>query len=795
MAVEIVVGDEILEFPDGMTDEEMATAIKQYKGIDQPTPEPVAEEEWYEDPTMAARMLLDGFTLGWADEAGAAIAASAYKVLNWEDDTPISEVYGSMKGSLREEEEAYRSANPVAATALNVAGGIAIPMGTVKNAVTGGSMALGTGAKTANTVGSVVTGVGGNIATKTAAGGVLGGVTAAGMADGDMGDAATEGAAWGAGISAVLAGVTKGGSVAWNAASKRRIAEDLVKPDGSFTPITLAGANEKSSPVQDLYKDLFGQTIVGGKKFRDSEQAFIDATRVIRDGAKKALTTSKAEADDAVKAVKRANVGSFDEVRFAFEELKEEARKGSQEVLDTIKTRQANIINKAEGNIIRNADRAVDQQVRAFQRNIFTQSLPAGLEADEIGGVFNSTNILSSKAKVDYLWQDKGFSSIHDNSFQFKMEPVAKKLVTSVQKDIGKYYNVNDVNRVTNEVLEDLFATKNAGGRVAGKDIAKIRASLGSLAAEAPDSERGRLQAALYKKLQGVIDNDVIIPELGKRKNADTLIKDFMDDKASYANYTVLRSAVEKAATNPTKAGSFGPSEVLAAIKANNKTMLSRGTSNFQDDAYSLQKVMNERDDVVRKGTERIVGRTQAAAKSDISRQRSKLAAELRDLRAKEKELANKTRLTVMEAEDKARNKQAIARSQEAFDSLDEKVKVLEQKASSGTGKGGSLFKELAATGVLGALAGTLAGVGGLVAGAAGVASGLAGGVALGKLATTQAGQLAFAGQTGVQKTMQGMQPAMSQAADALRRGAAVAAGMNQATSENRKMLNEGPLQ
>jgi hypothetical protein len=741
MMIEVKVGDEILQFPEGMSDQEIKRIIdKQYGVAERPVEEqqskaPIAEEEWYEDPTMASRMVLDGLTLGWADEVGAAIAAGMVKLTGQDNGASYGEIYDSMIGSLTEEQKAYEEAHPVASTGLKIAGGIAspIPMGKAVQSVTkaGGGML----AKTS--VGALE-------------GAVIGSVYGAGSAEqGEKGEGARTGAAWGAGGSLAMSAIAKGGGAVWNSVAKKRIAEDLKKADGTFKPITLAESGTQSTPaVQSLYKDLFGQTLITGKGFREQEQRFIDHIRKQRDLTSKGLEQAKQEADDALRALKdEKNLVQVPGIREKFIELKEAVRSGAKDAKDNFSLMKASIEGTAKKLATQKVDDAVEAQAQAWRRDIIANATPKGVGAKQAAEIFKSNDPLGTIGRLERAWSQKGFDSLHSHSFRFEPEAIIAKMEKALSKDFGKIYNNQDIRRMAAEVVENAMSSKS-GGWVKGTTLANLRSAFGSKAATQGDNSReAMLRTEAFTKLRNIIDDDVITPQLAKLKDGGKALANFRGDKDAWGTVVALRKAVESSAKNPKQQGAFGPQEWLTALGQSAGTLTRRGEAKFQKQAYQLASSMASRDKFIQKTAQRVVKDQLKGRTLDLKRQRADVAKQLKELRAQERAAVGRLSKSTYAREKAIKNNSKLTELNKQEAVLKDEVARLEQMASSGTGKGGSLFKEIVATGVLGALAVPFTGGAPILS--------LGGGLLLGKLATTQTGQLLFAGQTGLQKGMQ----------------------------------------
>lgn len=82
------------------------------------------QESWMDDVLGGTRSFLQGMTLGTADEIGIGLAAGAASLTTGDD---FTKVYADMMNTYEQQQNAFEKANPVASTALEVAGGFASP--------------------------------------------------------------------------------------------------------------------------------------------------------------------------------------------------------------------------------------------------------------------------------------------------------------------------------------------------------------------------------------------------------------------------------------------------------------------------------------------------------------------------------------------------------------------------------------------------------------------------------------------------------------------------------------------
>lgn len=174
-----------------------------------------------------AREATEGATFGWGDEVGlgaAAVAAKAAQEAGFAPNTgqSLGQIYGDMRSSYDDERQQFHDEHPIAATAANIAGGLA-------TGGLGGAKAVG--AITAN-AGKLA-----RIGTTAAVGAAEGGLYGAGNAD--LGNR-LQGAAQGATVGAVMAPVAS--------AAAGSISRSLAKR-GAVTDV------ERLTPTRDDLRD------------------------------------------------------------------------------------------------------------------------------------------------------------------------------------------------------------------------------------------------------------------------------------------------------------------------------------------------------------------------------------------------------------------------------------------------------------------------------------------------------------------------------------------------------------
>lgn len=211
-----------VEFPDGTSDEIMASAMrKTFGGPKQPKPESGGIAGAVD---AFGRGAVDMATLGFADELGAGARWLGGKVLPWRPEVTYDEALKEVRGS----DDAVAQAHPVANTAGQVAGAVGLAGGMAKAGV--------------SPVARVING-GGSFGRLSAASavesGILGAAQGAGSTDGELSERglnALAGGIGGATIGLALPTVTAGLA----ATGKRMISPFLASPERTAAAAALA---------------------------------------------------------------------------------------------------------------------------------------------------------------------------------------------------------------------------------------------------------------------------------------------------------------------------------------------------------------------------------------------------------------------------------------------------------------------------------------------------------------------------------------------------------------------------
>jgi hypothetical protein len=681
--------------------------------------EQIQEEGWYEDPVMAARMVLDGMTLGWSDEAIAAIGATYTSMTD--ENASYSSAYDSIHNELKAEEAAYREANPYASVALNVAGGFISPV----NFVAPGYAGLSAGGKAAYTVGRGVVE------------GAVGGAGAAG--EGNRLEGAGWGAVYGGGTSAFM---STGGAI-FNSVTSRKVTQELGKGD-DFVPLTLAAdaGNTTEAAIGSFYRDVVGSAYGGNGVIAKQEDKIINPALVRASVATEKFQKASRNADEAIKLAQSRAKEVVNDLRTDFKirqnELGEEAVIGRQAIGDTFERTKEQATLAAT----READALTKQAEEAFRVKAYMDAMPNGARAGDIDEILTSQTANEAMMKLDNLWSDVGFGMLKNRQFRVNPVEIRKQLQAKIASDpITASLGKAEVTRVLDNAVDFLAQSTKKGGWIEGEDLSAIRSRLGQIAGMKSDAggESAVLQT-VFREMQDVLNGTV------KKQLSGKALKEFEQHTKAWKSQSILRDAVAKA-SEAGKRGAFTGKEWVSAIGKNSARDLRQGTGPLRQDADNLVSLGAKRDAQIRASAESLVAKAEKHKVRQIRKEQARINQE-------------KRRLTKQLNEDikKADNKLEVTRRRELHSrniaDLEKRAEDLNNVVASlktqQTSRDPSIFKRIAATGVL---SGTYAG------------ADLVTGTIMSRLMSTQTFQRVVAGQTGIQTLGQRAVSAMQQQA------------------------------
>lgn len=683
----------------------------------------IAQEGWADDPVMVGRMLIDGFTWGFADEAVAAIRGAINKTIR-QDPRSYQEIYAETINGLEQTRAQYEEKNPAAAIGLNVAA--SIPSGgAVKSALTKGfgvvAPVIAPMIPSTLSFGRATPLVAG--ATTLAAEGAVSGIGYAQQGE-DLGQAAIDGLTtnlmFGAGLSVAGAG--------FRGASRRRIAEDL-GAGADFKPIPVAAPG---STLSKVYTNILGKTFFGANLLEQQVNRWrVPLARNIEEqsaalnnlGSMSSLEGSLrqqvAAAREELKSVAEGKIAGITE---------DAANKFEEETARIVS------INGARATRI---DDAVNMRERIFRNTAVETSLPAGMPADEAQSIITSSRTMqealaATRAAFDkygYKYLDvtgDGSGRIFSIDPEDLMDEIKKGISGNAEELILQFGG--DTGKATTLVQEYLAATVK-DGQISGSQLSTIRSTLGSMLGGL--MEQGGEAAQRGYVIKHVLES---INQKIRGQLSEAEVKLFDADNAAWNSKMILEKAVGAASVVAGNRGAFTPSDWLKATRAVNPRRLSGGQAILQNEADTLGALQRRRDDIIKQIAEhQNIRQKQAVAsrKALVDRESSAVQAEMR---------ANlQQQITGITQEGAARNAELVSRQMALADMsgrLDSINKALPEN-----------FTDTTLTNLL------LMGATGAVGGPVGVAAYLG----AGRIAATQGFQRALAGQTAVQAGMRNL--------------------------------------
>tara|TARA_R110002073_G_scaffold172907_1_gene330103 strand:+ start:1136 stop:3451 length:2316 start_codon:yes stop_codon:yes gene_type:complete len=674
---------------------------------------------WMDDPLVASRMVLDGITLGWGNEALAGISAAANTLQGGD----YSESYNNTFNQLVKEEQEYRGQYPAASLTLNLVGGLA----------TGGVGALRVGATKAGSklLEKTLTSKA-KSATKTlGAGAGIGGIAGAGAADkADRLEGFETGAKWGLGGLVAL----KSAGFIYQGAAKQRVAKNLGKGD-DFTPITLASDYDKEfqGTLGKTYRDVVAASFGGQFPIKQQEKRIIDPIKQKVQEAKSAYDSARQKAKDSFNDAKIDNASANQERGELRRDLIDSVRDDRRVLEDVAKSNYVSDVEKLKS--VSKLDTKVQEMESAFRLKAITNSLPSGATSKEISDVLSTTNANSAMQKVDNLWLDHGFSMLKNKNFKLNTESLMNQIGKELKED--PIFAVNQAESLPIlKNMSEFLIQRSPDGVIDGNSFTALRSQLGSRANLNSDSPQAVVQQMVFKSLQKHLDKQV----RGQLSKKD--IKQFDDQVSQWRTQILLRDAVTQASTAGNK-GSFNGENWVRAIKNNSKSQARQGRGDLRKEADDLKTLSDLRTQELETSLQNSIKKATESKEKTLKQIRQQTASKLKRIRKKTSSASRLEKQTLRESQKRSENNKEI---QSLLNDLEIVQKELDNLNINATKEKG-IFANLAATGVLGTIG---LGFGGI----SGAAAGVGAGILLGRGLATQTAQRAVAGQTGVQQKM-----------------------------------------
>lgn len=586
------------------TEEEIAFATSSQPAVEQKNPEGtrpatqaeidfangdiLADESWYEDKDMVAKATLDGITLGFGDELGAAVAAGIAKMTGAGGDASYGEIYQDIRRDIVDRSNEWEAAHPTAALALNVGGGLlTAPVSVAGGVATGvktAAKAVGAGTKSLTARGTA-------LGTGLAVEGAIAGVGFA-QPDSDLTTQAAEGAI----TSAVLGGVLNRVGAGVRGITSRKVAEDLGE-GASFKPLNLAADGN----LQKFYSRVIGHNIsLGRGLLRQQSERWLqplqdNVEKLRRIGGKRAsqLVAREQErllGDDSIleRRIKKT-------IRQPLKELTEESK--NRIAANDVKTeamRHARMLRMQE---------AVIAEEKAFRRNIVKASMSSNMDEASRKSFMDlldnpNTTMQDINTALGENWQKFGYNFIKERKFRFG-DKFLNNVISEVEADMAPFRALNGTAPVNVlELMGDVIDTQTNRGWITGEDLSRLRSRISQLRQSAGFDGAGAASRRMLGTLQDKINTHI------KNQLSDSGKKMFDAENAAWKVRSAFEDSVKKASTKPGQRGAFSPSDWLSVSASNNPYQFSRGTAPFQKQADSLGDLAKRSDEVITKAAE-----------------------------------------------------------------------------------------------------------------------------------------------------------------------------------------------
>lgn len=500
--------------------------------------EQISDESWYEDPSMVARMIIDGATFGFSDEIAAAVGAGLQTALGASDS--YSQSYSNMVDRLESERTAYEANNRGAAIGLNIVGGIlTAPLSLTGSLARGAGLAArglskvlpssqglsaispaisrvvdagaGIAARSPTIAKSI--GVGGEIAAQ----GALAGVGFAERGE-DNFDAALEGALFSVATGAAFKGI---GKVA-QTATARRVATELGEGD-SFIPLNVADTDGSAGK---LYRSVVSNIPVARGMLKQQTQKLEaplkqDIKNIDERIASRMQSQTAKYLDQESNSLEALYKKSQERVLSGISEAEEQA------IVQANIKRQANLTARIE-----KLEKVYDDAEAGFRRKVTESSLPASLRKTESAKVLNPKNTMQDANKIlSELWTSRGFEVLKNRTFRISPDSVLNKIEVNAGdelSDIAQLYGVSKAK--IPEIIGDFLSSNVVNGRITGEKLSDLRNTISrstySLSQQGGESAvRGFAMRRFLEKLKTLLSLNLLHKTLANLRQTKLRIK------------------------------------------------------------------------------------------------------------------------------------------------------------------------------------------------------------------------------------------------------------------------------
>lgn len=680
-----------------------------------------------EDSLAASERFFSSLALGWGDDMQLWVQSQNESLYS---DESSEDIYKRLRSEYDQRQETFKSRQPGAYLAADLAGSIASPV----NFIPGVNIAARAGM-----VGKAATATKGVEALARA--GAEGAIYGAGeAAEGEGIQGAGTGAIGGAVGYGVLRGAMGLGGKTVSALTRRNVEGDLIDDAGEFVPITLAASKPDGveGAVHTFYRDIVAPSFGGKGIVRGQEEKIVGKAEEFLDAQK--VMSKKMDENLKVKIQEQKDVMSDASAAFKADakRLKDAKNKESadtilplQEKLKLLKSQKATeIAGKATSTV----SKLLNARRFDFRNQAFSSAMPAKASIDDIQKVLSIEDVGQRVRALDNLWSDKGYSMIKGKKIRVLKNEFEADLAKGISNDPVFKVLLPDMGAFKTNVMSAINSVnsfKDASSRIDGDILSTIRSRLGTIASNAGDPQMRKA----YYMAQGKID-DII-----KKQLTTSQKKAFEKEAGNWKSTVILRDAVENTRTDPTKRGVFDESDWIKAASSNNNLDKRYGTGPLVKQAHILETNLKTAEKSIAKRAANLAKARANLVEKTIQEHSNKLQIQLKNIDADIATKKAKLRTNPQFTQDIARQTTLKNAKEAEIKQLQSQLDELKQLRSP---QNPSWFHTLAATGILGATVGT-----------GFQAASLATGGVLGRTLASPAVQRVVAGQTGPQMATQ----------------------------------------
>lgn len=392
-------------------------------------------------------------------------------------------------------------------------------------------------------------------------------------------------------------------------------------------------------------------------------------------------------------------------------------------------------------------DAAVNKLEAGFRIETTNAAIPSGLPVKVKKAIDQAEDQHSKIELIKQAWSNHGYSMLKNRKFRISPEAVAIQVNNAVGEDAAFAAQLagTPVVNMKKLIAEHLQKYVGKGDWIDGAQLNKLRTKVATQA----NDQMGTSAGLILRDLVRVLD-DAVLPQLPK--STQTVFK---QQQQQWRNLLAAKEATFSAIG---KNGSYTPEQYLSAIGKVNKEAAISGLGPNQRKASEIITLKNQRDEVISKSAKRQENKVRITAQAKANKELLKAQKEVRRL-----ELAAKSRTSSAEqtANNQRQLEQALLVQQGRKDAVEGFKKVAAKPDA-------PIWEKIPATLLLGGLNPLTYLTGGT--------AGLAIGAGTGRLAATQSVQRALVGQAEWQKSLNKILREKEPVKKAVRTGVVVAA-------------------